>query len=196
MSRLRENAEMQHEVAILKEQIGRDLEDVNESIHSSDADLRSRNIAVPTVDIPGDETGDLLNDAMDTLMADISEKFRASEDELKKVTDEFYTAQGVASEKKALFIYDRQRIEEKSQGMEELTSENGGIRKVLRVVQELRQFEAASNVTIPPRINESKPRELLAYLDEKLEAEEAENVEGIQPEVVGKILKRLKKLVR
>jgi hypothetical protein len=187
---------MQHEVAILKEQIGRDLEDVNESIHSSDADLRSRNIAIPTVDIPGDETGDLLNDAMDTLMADISEKFRASEDEFKKVTDEFYTAQGVASEKKALISYDRQRIEEKSQRMEELTSENGGISKVLRVVQELRQFEAASNATTPSGINESKPRELLAYLDERLEAEEAENVEGIQPEVVGKILKRLKKLVR
>jgi hypothetical protein len=187
---------MQHEVAILKEQICRDQEDLNESIHSSDADLRSRNIAIPTVDIPGDETGDLLNDAMDTLMADISEKFRASEDEFKKVTDEFYTAQGVASEKKALISYDRQRIEEKSQRMEELTSENGGISKVLRVVQELRQFEAASNATTPPGINESKPRELLAYLDERLEAEEAENVEGIQPEVVGKILKRLKKLVR
>lgn len=196
MGHLRENAEMQHEVAILKEQIGRDLEDLKEAIHVSDADLRSRNIDVPTIGMEGDHTGELLNDAMDTLMADVSEKFRTAEDELKKIIGECNEAQRVVSEKRALFSHEKRSIETQRDRMEELGGDTGGIKKVLRVVQELRQFEGSSNVSTPPGINESKPRELLSYLDERLEAEESENVEGIQPEVVGKILKRLKKLVR
>ena len=62
MRDLRETAEAQHEITVLKQQIERDIEDLKESIQESDFALKSRNITVPAID---SSRGDELTDAMD-----------------------------------------------------------------------------------------------------------------------------------
>lgn len=195
MRDLRETAEAQHEITVLKQQIERDIEDLKESIHESDFALKSRNISAPAIESSGDERVDELTNAMDKLTENVSSKFQISESELQKAREEFNAVQNVVAEKSGLLARDEQLVHSKRGILANLSSE-GGIKKVENVVFELRQFEAANDLTTPPSLNETKPKELLGYLEERLEAQEAESLEGIQPEVVSKIMKRLKNMVR
>lgn len=195
MRDLRETGEAQHEITVLKQQIDRDVEDLKESIQESDFALKSRNIEVPTIESSGDETGDELNDVMDKLTEGVSSKFQNADAELRKAHEQFNALQKIVAEKSALLARDRQLVHSKRGKLLSLSSE-GGINKVENVVSEQRQFEASNGVSTPSALNETKPKELLAYLEERLEAEEAESLEGIQPEVISKIMKRLKSKVR
>lgn len=192
---LRETGEAQHEITVLKQQIERDVEDLKESIQESDFALKSRNIEVPTIELSGDETGDELNDVMDKLTEGVSSKFQNADAELRKALEHFNALQKVVAEKSALLARDQQLVHSKRGKLFSLSSE-GRIKKVENVVSEQRQFEASNGVATPSALNETKPKELLAYLEERLEAEEAESLEGIQPEVISKIMKRLKSKVR
>ncbi|CAJ1930289.1 unnamed protein product [Cylindrotheca closterium] len=188
---LRETAEAQHEITVLKQQIARDIEDLKESIQESDFALKSRNIDIPTIELDGDEIGDGLSQAMGKLTEDVSSKFQIADSELRKAREQFNALQNVVAEKSALLTRDQQLVHNKRDKLASLSSE-GGIKKVENVVSELRQFEASNAIATPPELNETKPKELLTYLEERLEAEEAESLEGIQPEVISKIIKRLK----
>jgi len=189
---LRETAEAQHEISVLKQQIERDIEDLKESIQESDFALKSRNIDVPTIESSGDETSDELNDGMDKLTEDVSTKFQTADTELRKAREQFTALQSVVAEKSALLARDQQVVHSKRDKLVGLSNE-GGIKKVENVLSELCQFEASNGAPTPPELNETKPKELLAYLEERLEAEEAESLEGVQPELIKKIMKRLKK---
>lgn len=194
MRDLRETAEAQHEITVLKQQIERDIEDLKESIQESDFALKSRNIDVPTIESSWDETGDELNEAMAKLTEDVSSKFQTADSELQKAQEQFNALQNLVAEKSALLARDQQLVLSKRGKLASLNSA-GVIKKVETVVSELRQFEVSNGVPTPPELNETKPKELLAYLEERLEAEEAESLEGIQPEVISKIMKRLKSKV-
>lgn len=195
MKDLRHTAEAQHEITVLKQQIERDVEDLKESLQESDFALKSKNIQVPIVDLPEDETGSELNDVMDNLTEEVTSKFQTADLDLQRATEDLHRIQNVLSEKSALLARDQQLALSKRDRLAHLSSENGSIKKVENVVFELRRFEASIGVTTPPALSEAKPQELFYYLEEKLEREESENTEGIQPVVVKKIMKKLKKKV-
>ena len=194
MRDLRETAEAQHEITVLRQQIERDIEDLKESIRESDFALKSRNIGTPAISSSADETADELTAVMDKLAEDVSSKFQIAELELRSAREELNSIQSVVAEKSGLLGRDQQLVHSKRGRLLDLSNDSG-IQKVENLMSELRQFEASIGLATPPSLNETKPKELLAYLEERLEAEEAESLEGMQPEMVRKVLKKLKSLV-
>jgi chromosome segregation ATPase len=134
--------------------------------------------------------------AMDKVMDEISSRFHSLEDELNKASDDCNKLQMAISEKRSLHSLEDQKRDSTRQKMNQHESVGGSIEQVSQMVKDLRAFEEKNSISTPHNVSEVRPDELLDYLDQRLESEESESVEGIQPDLVKKIVKRLKKLAQ
>lgn len=193
---LRSTLEAQHAIAVLKDQIAKDMEELKESVHESNFGLGRFNITSPGQEsFQTEENDSVLADAIEKVMDDITSKFESSEGELKQVNNDLSKHQNAVSEKRALYSREQQTYDITRTKMQNLEEAGGPIDKVQEMVRELAEYEAENGVATPA-ISATRPRELLEYLEQRLEAEESESVEGIQPDVVKKIVKRLKRLAK
>jgi hypothetical protein len=160
--------------------------------------LQKFNITAPIENLPGsqggDENGEELTGAVEQVVDQVTDKFESSNLELSKVTDEFYRLQQGVSEKSALLSHYQRSLASKHAQMSQLSGENGSVDKIRRVIGKVKQYESDIGVSTP-YIDESDPQGLFAYMGKRLEEEEAESTEGIQPETIKKVLTRLKKQV-
>ena len=197
---LRHCAEAQNAIVVLREQSTKDLEALQESLQEQSFVLQKFNMASPQ-DLPGahggDDAGDELTHVIDTLVDQVSSKYESANFELSKATEDMNQVQRVVSEKSALLSHDQQSLASKKARLTQLEAKNGSIDKVRRVVEELRQYETNNGIsTTHQTLDESKPEELMSYLESRLEEVDAESTDGIQPQLIKKVITRLKKQVR
>ena len=160
---------------------------MNEASYS----FQTFNIIAPTFD--DEESGARLPGVLEKVNEDIVSKFQDLELQHSKVSDEVNQLQMQVSERKALRDRDFQNHQSLHARMTEISGEGGSLSKLQDVVQELHQYERSMGVTTPAEISEARPKELLLYLDERLEENDT-SLENISPRVISQVLKRLKKL--
>ena len=194
---LRHSAEAQNAIAVLREQCVKDLETLQEQLQEQSYVMQKFKIASPG-DLPGarggDTNGEELATAVESIVDSVTSKHESANIMLAKVTADVNGIQRLVSEKSALLSHDQNMWAAKNARMNQLSGDNGCIDKVRRVVQAVREYQQSISMTTP-NLDESRPQELLMYLESRLEEEEAESTEGIQPQVIKKVITRLKKQV-
>jgi DNA repair protein RAD50 len=194
---LRHSAAAQNAIAVLREQCVKDLETLQEQLQEQSYVMQKFNISSPP-ELPGarggDENGEELATAIESTVDSVTSKHESANLELTKVTADMNRIQRLVSEKSALLSHDQQTLAAKKARLNQLGGANGSIDKVRRVVQAVREYQQSIGITTP-NLDESQPQELLAYLESRLEEEEADSTEGIQPQVIKKVITRLKKQV-
>ena len=188
---LRLSEDSQKAVDVLKEQCTKELEELQEIIHDSASTFQTYNIDAPgeLPDARRDTSGEELTQSIASVVDDFAHKLESLTLEQTKASGDFNKFQKSASETKALLEHNQNSLGAKREAMHQL---EGSVAKVQQVVTELKQFE---NSHTPATISESKPQELLSYLEQQLLEEESNSTEGILPEHVKKIMKQLKRQV-
>ena len=101
--------------------------------------------------------------------------------------------QSVIAEKTALLNHNTQKarsIRQRLIGLEP------SIEKTKQIVEELRTFENRElQIPTPIAIKDTRPEELLSYLDERIQTLDDESMEGIPPAAVKKVIKKLFQMV-
>ena len=69
------------------------------------------------------------------------------------------------------------------------------MKDVTAVMEAVQKFERSCNITTP-LLDESRPDDLLEYLEKRLEEIKSSSTADIHPKVVKKIMKKLRDLVR
>jgi DNA repair protein RAD50 len=194
---LRHSAEAQNAIAVLREQCAKDLETLQERMQEETYAMQKNKISFPP-ELPGarggDANGEELVTAFESMVVSVTSKHESANLELIKATADMNGIQRLVSEKSALLSYNQNMLAPKKARMNLLSGENGSIDKVRRVVKAVREYQQSIGITTP-NLDESQPQELLSYLESRLQEEEAESTEGIQPQVIKKVITRLKKQV-
>ena len=171
---------------------------LKEDLDEQSFNFQKFNISKPGV-LPGsqggDESGEELTNVFEKLLDDVQSKKESINLELSKANDEVTKLQLAVSEASALLSQDRRSLTSKQARMEQLDGAGGSISKIRGVMEELQKYENGNNIATPAAIDISRPKEFLNYLSSRLEEEEAQSLEGVQPDVVRKIILRLKKQV-
>lgn len=192
---LRTSSDTERDVAMLKEQCTRELEELTETINEDSYALQKNNLDHPG-ELPGaqggDEDGAELNRTMESLRDKISAKYEDSSLSLSKFTDEVSQLERKISELNALLAHDQKSLATINSRTNELA--NSAVRNVAGVVESVKKYEQGIGMT-GTQINESRPRELLDYLRSRLEEIEFESSE-IPQSTIKKILSRMKRQVR
>ena len=185
----RNSVDTHKEVKMLRDQISNDLEDLKQGVLEADSLFQRFNIAAPKID---DEQ---IEYSIAKAKEDILSNFRDIELELSQTGDKINEIEKKISARQALRGQDDQDLHSHHRRMEEISGSGGSIARIEAVVQELQQYERSIAITTPMGDIESKPKELMLYLEERLEEVDG-SLSGIQPNVVAEIIKRLKRLVR
>ena len=189
----RQSVEDQHALDLLKEQLSEEIKDLKQSVNETSYAFQTFNITAPTFD--DEESGARLLGALERVNVDIVSKFQDLELQHSKISDEVNQLQMQVSERKAIRDRDFQSYQSLHARMTEISGEGGSLSKLQDVVRELHQYERSIDVTTPAEISEARPKELLLYLDDRLEENDV-SLENISPAMISKIVKRLYKLVR
>lgn len=188
---LKHTADAQSSLLTLQEQCEKELDGLDESIREESYSLTKFDITVPA-HLPrvGDDDGDQLSQAIEAMAQAAREKYEAADGRLIKAKDDAMNTQKIVSEKTA-FLSGSQKtlISVKSK----LLSLAGSVGDVQKVVEELRRHEASRGATLTA--TEDTPRELVQYLDEKLEELEEDAPDLNATNVARKLIKRLTRMV-
>jgi len=193
---LRHTAEAQNAITVLREQAERELEGLQESLHDESYTLQKFHVQnPPALPKDGDEDGGRLIEIIEAIVDSIQDKHDSANAELSTAKNEISRTQQTVSEKSALLASSRQTLTSLRAKLSSLDGDTGSVGKVRKVVSDLVKHETEQGLAAPG-VSEQNPRELLEYLDQRVEAveEEAPNVES--PQIAYKILKKLKKMVR
>ena len=194
---LRRTFETQSAIEQLKGQCETALEDLKEKISDYRFQFQAYKVSPPPTDLPGtsvDKRGEELKRVMVAVSDEINDKFQDKERELIKHEEAIRRIEAIVSEKSALYNRDVQSIRSNQQRLSELKP---SVEKTQRVVKELRSFEAHEDgVSTPAVITENRPGELLSYLTKRIEDIESHSTEGIPPQTIKAVIKKLFKLVR
>ena len=188
---------MEREIALLKEQSSRDLEELLEAINEHTYALQKHNIEHPGEDLPGsqggDEDGVELNLAFEKLRDKIQEKYDDTKSKQSTSSEQVLNLQRKISEWKALLTQDQKTITTMFQRKQEL--EQTSIKQVAEIVTQVKQYEQQHEIGNGlDNIDESEPLKLLSYLQKRLDEEESDATD-IPISNLKKLKKRLRKLV-
>ena len=193
---LRQTLETQSAIEQKKEQCRSELEELNIKVTDYRFQLQAYKISAPQQTLPGDDTdkrGEELKKIMEKIGDEINVKFDNRERELINNQDSARKIQSVIAENKALLNHNLQSsraFRQRLGGLQE------SIEKTKHVVEQLRSFEPRElKLPTPVGITETRPDELLSHLNQRLEEIDNESTEGIPPEVVKKVIKKLFRLV-
>lgn len=196
---LLKTSDSQHAITVLRQQISQEVLNLEEVVRDYTFDAQSFNISSFPKDLPGiDEMGDdgsVLNKAINTFVDHVGDKFEGHKLDLERETTELKRLEAIVSERKGALNSDQNSLKDKRIRMEQLESPSGSLRCVLEVVQELKAYQAEIGEPLPDDINETRPFELLEYLNLRLKEIDADSLGGITQETVKKIIRKLWTLV-
>jgi DNA repair protein RAD50 len=190
---LQATAAGQNEISVLKEQVTKEVEALQESIEDEDFQLSQFKVKAPAFSSEAeDERGEETQVALEKLSSEVNEKLDDGIDQLDKLVDEVSVKERAVSEKMALLNHNKQALASTQAKVDALTAEDGSVTTYKRVVAAIRQF--ASGNQIDANFDEKDPQTLLSFLDEQLE--ELVVMGGDAMADVGPaVVKRLKQLV-
>lgn len=182
---LRLQSDQQNEIDLLEKQVTQEYEVLEEKMKDNSFLLSSYGEQKPRI------TKEDPVSPLDVLANNVRRKHLDAEDDVHRCNEALSEAQMKLSEKKALLGSHRQRLQQLQHRANQLNREEGGVQKILRVIRAIIRFDKTHIDT--ETINEySTPSEVLKYLTEQIN--ELSVLEE-KPEVIIRIIKRLKKMV-
>jgi len=194
---LRQTLETQSAIEQKKEQCRSELEELNIKVTDYRFQLQAYKIPAPPQTLPGDDIdkrGEELKMIMEKIGDEINVKFDDRERELFNNQDGTRKIQSVIAENKALLKHNLQSSRALRQRLGGLQQ---SVEKTKQVVEQLRSFEPRElKLPTPVGITETRPDELLSHLTQRLEEIDNESTEGVPPEVVKKVIRKLFKVAQ
>lgn len=188
---LKHTADAYNSLLTLQEQCEKELDGLDENIREESYTLTKFDIVAPA-QLPreGDDDGDQLAKAIEAMSDAAREKFDAADGRLDRAKDDAMNTQRVVSEKSALLSGNQKTL---GAVKSKLLTLAGSVAEVQKTVEELRRHESTIGASFTA--TEDTPRELVQYLDKRLDALEEEAPDLNAAKVARKILKRLGKMV-
>lgn len=188
---LKHTADAQNSLLTLQEQCEKEIDGIDESIREESYSLSKFDIAAPA-QLPkdGDDDGDKLSKAIEAMSAAARAKFDEADARLDRAKDDTMNTQKIVSEKSSLLAGSQKTL---TLVKSKLLALAGSVADVQKTVEDLRRHETKRGATLSA--TEDTPRELLQYLDERLEELEEDAPDLNAAKVARKIIKRLSKMV-
>jgi cell division septum initiation protein DivIVA len=184
---LKHTADAHNSLLTLQEQCEKELDVLDDNIREDSYSLTKFDIVVPKhLPRDGDDDGDQLSKAIEALSEAAREKYDVAGARLDRAKDDTMNTQKIVSEKSALSAGSQKTL---TSVKSKLLALAGSVADVQKVVEELRQHETRRGATLTA--TEDTPRELLQYLDKRLEELE-EDVPDLN---AAKVTKKIMKLV-
>lgn len=189
---LKHTADAQNALVALQEQCDKDIDVLDDNIREESYVLNKFDIVTPA-QLPrnGDDDGDQLLKVVDSMMEAAREKYNVANSGLDRSNNEIVETQKVIAEKSAI-ISGNQKALASLKSRQAILSSN--IVKVQKTVEELRTHEAQLGNTV--EISKDNPRELVKYIDQRLDELEEDAPELNAARVAKKVLRRVTRKVR
>ena len=189
---LRHTSDAQNALAALQEQCEKEIDVLDDSIREESYTLNKFEIVSPN-QLPrnGDNDGDQLLKIVESMMEKAREKYNTASSHAERSNAEIVDTQKVIAEKSAIISGNQKGLTSLKSRQATLSS---SIAKVQKTIEELRRHEATRGHRL--EINENNPRELVKYIDERLDELEEDAPELNAARVAKKILKRVARKVR
>lgn len=193
---LRHCSDAQNEIVVLNDQTTKDVENLRDAMREHSFDFQKYVIQTPDpVRIAEDDVnGDLLVDAMEKLATQVSKKFDEVSDKLSTTTNDVAAKQQIVSQKSAMLSHNRQSFESLSAKLASMNGENGCYGKYLRIVRTVKRFEMENGVATT--IDDTDPQRAVNHITAQLEKLDENSVEGLTGDILYKVFKQIKKMVR
>jgi hypothetical protein len=181
---------------VLKDQTTKDVENLRDAMREHSFDFQKYVIQTPDpVRVAEDDVnGDLLVDAMEKLATQVSKKFDEVSDKLSTTTNDVAAKQQIVSQKSAMLSHNRQSFESLSAKLASMNGENGCYGKYLRIVRTVKRFEMENGVATT--IDDTDPQRAVNHITAQLEKLDENSVEGLTGDILYKVFKQIKKMVR
>jgi DNA repair protein RAD50 len=188
LTTLRHSADTQNTIDILQEQCAKDLEVLQDSMKEQSYLMQKYNLQLTNALLNADDDADgkQIVAVVMALSDSVKDKFDTADTNLSRAQDALAKAQQIFSEKAALLKTKQQSVASLKGKCDPLF---GAIAKVRKVLESIEKKEPGVSFNNEPRL-------ILDYLDEKLKALEDDAPGTVSPDVIKKVFKRLKKLVR
>ena len=162
---LKHTADAQNTLVALEEQCDKDIDVLDDNIREESYSLNKFDIVTPA-QLPrnGDDDGDQLLKVVDSMMETAREKYNVANSQLERSNNEIVETQKVIAEKNAIISGNQKTLASLKSRQASLSS---SIAKVQRTVEELRTHEVELGNSI--EISEDNPRELVKYIDQRLD---------------------------
>lgn len=189
---LRLNADSENEINVLKEQVAKDMEALQELVTEQNFDLDRFKLTAPQIPIANDDHGEELVIAMEKLSSEAVDQFDNEMRQLEKATKDVTTSERTVSEKSALLTHNKQSLSSTRARIDALTGDEGSVSTYQRVISAIRQY--ANGAGIVTEFDEKDPQTVVSFLTEQLE--ELDEMTDDAVEVGRKLIKKLKMMVR
>jgi DNA repair protein RAD50 len=190
LDRLRSTAESQNAINVLQEQAQKDLDELNESIRDQSQLLQKYNFAFEGhFAKEDDDNGEKLGEVVCSLVSAIGGKYESFRADLDRASCDVSKNEKVASEKAALLANSQRAaagVRSKLDGL------HTTITTARKLTVDLQRHEQSLSCTA--RGDENDPREIIKYLEERLDSIEEDSPSEEQPKAIKKVLKRLYKM--
>ena len=189
---LKHTADAQNALVALQEQCDKDVDVLDDNIREESYSLNKFDIATPG-QLPrnDDDDGDQLLKVVDSMMETARKKYNAANSMLERSNNEIVESQKMIAEKAAIISGNQKTLATLKLQQATLSS---SIVVVERAVEELRGHEAQLKNNI--QFSGDNPRELVKYIDQRLDELEEDAPEYNAPRVARNVLKRVVQKVR
>ena len=195
LAALKQTAEAQNALVALQEECGKDFGDLEETLRDDSYSFTKFNISVPaSLPNDGDEQGKELATLIDDMADAARSKHDAANNRLRRLAEDTGNAQRMVSEKTALLANNQRLLTQVKSKLQTVTS---SVEKVRRTLDALcKHEEELGEATVPASVTEEAPREVLQFINERMEAVDQAAFSSVhQPAIVRKLFKKLRKLV-
>lgn len=195
LAALKQTAEAQNALAALQEECGKDFGELDESVREDTYSFTKFNIPVPaSLPNDGDDQGKELTQIIDDMVDAARMKHDAANNRFRSAVEDTSNAQRVLSEKTALLANSQRSL---AQVKSKLQAALGSVEKVRRSLDALRQHEEElGETTVPVSMTEETPREILQFINERIESADQAALNSVyQPAIVKKLFRKLRKIV-
>jgi DNA repair protein RAD50 len=189
---LKHTADAHNSLLTLQEQCEKDIDALDENFHEETYKLNKFDILAPaSLPRDGDDEGDQLVKVFQSMMQQSRDKHSVAAGRLDRCNDDMQNTQKIIAEKSAVLVGNQKTLTSHRTKLAILTA---SLHSVQETVEELREHEARLGYTL--NANEENPRELIKYIDSRLDELEEEDSPGVNvAKVTRKVLKRLRKMV-
>lgn len=194
---LRQGADNQAAIDMLRHQITQDAENVEEALRENSFLLTKHDLSPSTRGFGSDADGvDRIVEEMKSLVDKARDKHGEKGHDLSRVEEEVHSAQKGVSEKGALVDQNRRNLNRLRSRVEDLSTPGRGVAKIKKMIRTVRNYENNTGLVPSDDVElrqDMKPEDLLNYLSER---SREFNSAAITPESVRGVLKKLKQLAR
>ena len=196
---LQQSSDSQQAITVLRQQIVHDVLNLEEVLRDHAFEAQSFNLSSFPKDLPSledmGENGSELTDVIARFVDELTSKYEAQKFALERANAEIKKIEAIVSERKGALNSDQNSVKERKLRMELFEASGGSLDVIAEVFEELKTHQRKLCEPIPDAIDESRPVELLEYLNARVKEIEAESLDGITQETIKKILRRLWSLV-